>query len=203
MFSSVAQAKLDYQQIKASYHKSYGYEKTQNYVDAIKALKLVYAHYPETYTVNLRLGYLYLLNKKYANSTEHYKKALKALPNAISPLLGEMSVAIAQQNYTQAENIGYKIIKDDLYNYYGNLKLAYVLRMQKKYETAQQLVFKMLTKYPEDTLYMIESANLYIMQKSYAYALEVYRNIVVLDPENVEANYYLSKYDKPTPGLKK
>lgn len=120
-----------------------------------------------------------------------------ALPNSLSPKLGKMTIAIALKNYAEAESIGFKIIKDDLYNYYGNLKLAYVLRMQKKYETSQQLVFKMLTKYPEDTLYLIELANLYIVQKSYGAALDTYRNIVILDPENVEANLYLTKYDRP------
>ena len=75
--SKVAYSKMNTRDIQNAYSKSYTYEKTQNYNDSIKALKLVLMHYPETYTVNLRLGYLFLLNKKFANAEKHYHKAQK------------------------------------------------------------------------------------------------------------------------------
>ena len=189
-------AKMNYLEIRNAYRDSYKYEKTQNYTDAIKVIKIVSIHYADTYTVNLRLGHLYLMAKKYANSMAHYKKAAKALPEALSPLLGQMSVEIAKRNYSTAETKGFNIIKNDLYNYYGNLKLSYVLMMQGKYDSSQKIIFKMLSKYPEDTSFLVQSAQVYTKKKSYALAIEVYRNVLVLDPENVQAKYYLSKYAK-------
>ena len=196
IMSSFAFAKMSNEDIQKAYAKSYKYERSQNTMDAIKALKLVLMHYPDTYTINLRLGFLFLRHKHFANAEVHYEKAQKAMPNTISPKLGLMSVAIAKQNYSKAETIGFKIIKTDYYNYYGNLKLAYVLKLQKKYEAAQKIVLKMLSLIPEDVSFMVENAQLYAYQKYYALALSTYKNVLILDPENVAANYYLSLYNK-------
>ena len=55
-------------EIRDAYYKSYNYEKIQNYSDAINALMPVYNEFPNTYTVNLRLGWLYYLSTNYANA---------------------------------------------------------------------------------------------------------------------------------------
>jgi Tfp pilus assembly protein PilF len=196
MMLSVSYAKMSTDDIQKAYAKSYKYERSQNPIDAIKALKLVLMHYPDAYTVNLRLGFLFLRHRHFANAEAHYQKASKAMPNALSPKLGLMSVAIAKQNYGKAESIGFKIIKADYFNYYGNLKLAYALKLQKKYEAAQKIVFKMLSIVPEDVNFMVESAQLYAYQKYFALTLSTYKNVLILDPENVAANYYISLYIK-------
>jgi len=75
---------LSYDEIKNAYYRSYQYEKSGNYEDAIKSLMPVYNKYPDGYTLNLRLGWLYYLNKKYANSIYHYEKAMtSACPEQI------------------------------------------------------------------------------------------------------------------------
>jgi len=118
------------------------------------------------------------------------------LPFAISPLIGQMSIGIATKKYEEVETLGFKIIKNDLYNYYGNLKLAYSLIMQSKYEAAQKIIFKMLSLYPEDTAFLAQSARIYSLTSNLTAATEVYNNVLVLDPENVEANYFISIMNK-------
>jgi len=190
-----AHADLSYEETRSAYQNSYQYEKTQNYQDAIKAIGVVRLHYPKTYTVNLRLGYLYLQNGQYANALKHYKIAHEVLPDAVSPLLGKMNVSIATKDYNTAEQVGYLIIKDDLYNYYANLNLAYVFIQQKKLDTAEKIVLKMLGKYPEDVAFLTQYAEIQVKREDFSAATELYSNILVLDPENVGANYYFSVRD--------
>ncbi|WP_051302870.1 tetratricopeptide repeat protein [Psychromonas aquimarina] len=192
LISFSAYAEISYQQIKQAYQKSYQYESTENYIDAIKAITVVHNHYKNSYTVNLRLGYLYLQQGSYANAARHYQTAQAALPNSLSPTLGLMSVAIAQHKYNLAEELGFSILKQDEYNYYGNLKLAYALIENKKFANAETLLQKMLERYPENVSFMELYAHIFAVQKMYSIASEHYANLLILDPENIRANYYFS-----------
>ncbi|MEZ4765018.1 MAG: hypothetical protein R3C26_18120 [Calditrichia bacterium] len=46
----------------------------------------------------------------------------------------------------------------DYYNYYGNLRLAYALRMQQKFDVAVKITQKMLAIYPIDVHFLTEFA---------------------------------------------
>ena len=51
---------------QAAMHKSYEYEQARNYVAAIKEVSSIYKS--DDYFINLRLGWLYYLSKKYTQS---------------------------------------------------------------------------------------------------------------------------------------
>ncbi len=195
-FASTTKEPMTYKEIKQAYLKSYQYEKMQNYRDAIKALSIVSYNYPKTFTVNLRLGYLYLLFNKYANAITHYERAQSIIPAALSPKLGLMSIAIKQGQLSKAEQIGFQIIKQDYYNYYGNLKLAYVYLQLKKLIPAQNIINKMLGLYPTNRAFLIQLAKLYELQHNLAAAQSTYKNILILDPENFWAKKFLSEHKK-------
>jgi tetratricopeptide (TPR) repeat protein len=190
--SSLVNAKVTEEEIKGAYERSYQHEGLQNYTQAIKALSLVYTHYPDAYTINLRLGYLYIQQRLYANAEKHYQTAIQAMPNALSPRLGLLSIAIGQQNFKQAEQLGFQLLKRDVYNYYGNLKLTYVLIQLEKLEAARKLLNKMLALYPENVLFLEQLAGLFVVEKNTIKATEFYSTILILDPENIRANYYFS-----------
>ena len=193
VISPLLLAKMSKEDITSAYRLSYQYEKTQNYIDAIKALQIVAYNYPKTYTVNLRLGYLFLNSLKYANSTSHYKIATTAIPTSISAKLGLMSIAIAKMNYEEAETIGFKILKIDIFNYYANLKISYSLMMQNKYDSSHKIVSKMLALYPEDILFLQQLGQIYAKQKIDSAAQEVFSNLLILDPENVQAKMFFGQ----------
>ncbi len=189
-------AELKQDVIKEAYLKSYQYEKMGNYADAIKALQLVYNHYNDGYTVNLRLGFLYCANAKYANSTMHYLNAIQTSKYAITPKLGIMLVRIKQGQYEKAEEMGYQILNSDYYNYYGNLRMTFLLRQQKKYELAEKISTKMLALYPADAAFLAELGIIKYLTKEYKSAKLIFSNVLVLDPENVTAKEYLILLDK-------
>ena len=184
---------LSDKEIREAYAKSYRYEKTENYEDAIKSLLPVLKDYPETYTVNVRLGWLYYLNKKYANSLEHYTKAMKITPTSLEAKEGYILPLLAQDRYQQAEEEAFKIIKIDHYNYYGNMRFAYALRMQKKYDEAEKINLKMLALYPIDVAFLSELALTKHAQGDTKRAVDIFYDVLTLDPENVTAKNFLRK----------
>ncbi len=202
-FSTVTHAEtLEYQTIADAYKASYQYEKVQNYTDAIRTLQVIRFHYPDGYTVNLRLGYLYNKLGKYSNALSHYQTAHQKLPHAISPMLGKMTVRLAQQQYEEVEKIGFTILKADYYNYYGNLMLSQALINLKKYDTAQEVIQRMLNLYPENVTFLSLLAHTKTLQNKISEASQLYSSILILDPENVFAKTYFSmtqKKDKDEP----
>ncbi len=180
-------------EIWEAYYKSYNYEKMENYQDAIKALLPVYTAYPDGYTVNIRLGWLYYLNKKYANSLEHYDNAIKSAPYSLEAKLGRLLPLLAQEKYDQVETEAFMILNVDYYNYYGNLRLIIALRMQGKYDVAEKIALKMLTVYPIDILFLTEYGLIKSAQGDTDTAVRVFNDILILDPENVTAKAFLQK----------
>jgi len=180
-------------EVTKAYLNSYNYEKIGDYKDAIKVLIPVYKKYPKGYTLNLRLGYLFFMNKKYQNSINYYNKASLSLPYSVEPKLGMMKVYLTIGQYEKVIEIGYSILKTDFYNYYANLYTLQALRIVKKYDDATILANKMLTLYPTDVIYLVNLAKIYEITNP-AYAKKLYKDsILILDPNNIAAKIYLGK----------
>jgi tetratricopeptide (TPR) repeat protein len=179
--------------IEDAYYRSYGYERTEDYMNSIRALSGVFEAYPEGYTVNLRMAWLYYLNGNYANAMVHYDTAMRVAPYALEPKLGALLPLLAQERYAEVESQAYQIVSVDYYNYYGNLRLAVALRMQGKLAQARQVVVKMLTSYPTDTLYLTQLGFIAVAEGDEDAARTTFNDVLVLDPESPEAKAYLGR----------
>ena len=184
-------AALTRSEIESGYAKSYNYEKMGRYTHAVSALGMVYSEYPKGYAVNMRLGGLYAAAKKYANALTHYDNAIVAVPDALEPKLGKLSVLLAQERYSDAVELGTRIVEVDYYNYYGNLRLAYALQMTKKYELADKVTLKMLALYPTDVPYLTQYGALRYDQKDFSTAKSVLMDVLLFEPENMVAKSIL------------
>ncbi len=179
--------------IKKSYYDSYNYEKMGDYEDAIKSLLPVIQKYPDAYTPNLRLGWLYFLDKKYKNALYHYKKAAIAAKSAIPPRLGIINIYILQQKYDDALKICNDILKVDFYNYYANLYLVKVLIGKSDFISAKAITYKMLSLYPTDISFLELLAKIYQKTDDIENAKKIYEDILILDPKNFTAyNFFQS-----------
>ena len=187
---------MDNTSIQKAYQKSYDYTSAGNYKDAIKALSEVQKAYPNGYVLNLKLGQLFILNHKYANASQHFITAQKTAPYSMSPLLGQMKIANIQGHYSKTEELGYTVLQTDYFNYYGNLYLAHALRLNKKFDTANEINLKMLALYPEDLLFILEYALAQIGLGNITQANESLHFVLTLDPENVTAKEYLPRTSK-------
>jgi len=179
--------------IAGSYKRSFDYEGVQDYQNAIRALSPVYEAYPNGYTVNLRMGWLFYLNGNHANAAAHYEVATRAAPMALEPKLGRLLPLLAQGRWSDAETLAYQVVSVDHYNYYGNLRLAIALRMQGKADAAYQIALKMVGAYPTDVLHLVELAQIQDARGDKSEARRLFGEILVLDPENETARRYLGK----------
>lgn len=177
--------------IATAYHRSLLNEGLQKYDDAIKAILPVQRKFPNTYTVNLRLGWLNYLAGHYANAIAAYRKAIKAMPDAAEPRLGLMLPLLAQKKYTEVEAIATKILHTDLFNYLANLRLMIALSAQHKFEAARSVGHRMLALYPADTTFLQALASTEAAAGNTQKAISLYYAVYTLDPNNVTARRYL------------
>jgi len=174
----------DTQKIEESYFKSYDYEKMGRYEEAIKVLIPIYKKYPKGYTLNLRLGWLFYLDKKYNDAIKYYKKASILNTYALDPRIGLIRIHLDRYDYEKAEHISYEVMKIDYYNFYANLYAIKALILQKKYDIALKITRKMLALYPTNISYLEQLAIIY-KQTNSKYLKQLYDDILTLDPNNV------------------
>lgn len=178
-------------EVRSAYHTSIHYENLEKFDAAIKTLSPVYKTYPKGYTVNLRLGWLSYRMGRYKNSLKHYEQAVQIGPDAIEAKLGLLLPMLVQERFQEAEQICYQILHIDYYNYVGNMDLIYALRGQDKTELARKVVEKMLVRYPANVGLLTQLAQLYQEQDQAEQALRTFRDVSILDPENVLAKEFL------------
>ncbi|MEI6557706.1 MAG: tetratricopeptide repeat protein [Rhodospirillaceae bacterium] len=191
LFAAMPALALTTDEIQAAYYRSYGYERTQAYDDAIKALVPVADAYPLGYTVNLRLGWLYYLRAGYANAITCYRKALDAAPASLEARLGLINPLLGLGRVNEALIIVQQILAVDRFNYYGNLRLVGLLHLQGKLDQAERVARDMLTLFPTDVLFLVELATLRSDQGDAAAAASLFGDALILDPENVVARRFL------------
>ncbi len=193
---ALSPAQMSAEKIAAAYGNSYNLEYQQRYLDAIRALDELYKNYESTYTVNLRIGWLYYLNGNFSNSQRHYLKALTIYPASIEAMLGLCNMFAAKQSWRELESQATRILKVDYYNFDANLWLAYALRMQGKYGKAETYSRKMLLLYPSSVKLLNELGITIYHQKKFKEALEIFASVLVLDPLNVDADYFIKKINE-------
>ncbi|WP_457562456.1 tetratricopeptide repeat protein [Caminibacter pacificus] len=179
--------------IKKAYYSSYNYEKMGDFKDAIKVLIPVYKKYPDGYTINLRLAWLFYLNKNYQNAIKHYQKAAMILPYSVEPKLGLMRVYNTIGDYDNSLKVGNSLLKTDYYNYYGNYYEIVALMGKKNYKVASELAQKMLTLYPTSVLFLNVLAENYWYMGKKDTAKKIFNDVLILDPNNIVAKEYLKK----------
>jgi tetratricopeptide (TPR) repeat protein len=179
--------------VRKAYYDSYNYEKMENYADAVRAIQVVYKRYPKAYTPNFRLGWLFYLNKNYADAIRHYKAAIAVVPTSAEAKLGLIRVFQAQQKHDEAKRLIYDILQSDLYNYYANRYLVDSLNVTGELDLSLKVIYKMLAYYPTDVFFLTAMAQIYARQKQTKLAESVFADVIILDPVNPEALEYLNR----------
>ncbi len=174
----------DFNDIKLQYFKSYDYEQMGKYSEAIKVLTPLYNKYPNGYTLNLRFGWLFYLNKNYNDSIKYYQHATILSPYSLDPRLGLIRVYLDTSSFQKAQTVAYELLKIDYYNYYANIYAIQSLIAQKKYDIATTITNKMLALYPTDIAFLELLAVIYKATNS-QYLNTLYEDILILDPNNI------------------
>ena len=121
-----------------AFNSSINYEKENNYKQAIDALTSSYEVNKDDYLFNLRLGWLYYINKNYSGSVKYYGIAKNLKPSAIEPLLGLTLPLAAQEKWNEVKSQYEIILQKDKNNYTANLRLGQIYLNNKDYQNAKK-----------------------------------------------------------------
>ena len=146
--------------VREAIAQSSTFEKSADYEKAIAAIAPTATNYPTDYTLNVRLGWLYYLDKKYDESERSYQAAIQAAPRSVEAKLGYLLPLFANSKFNAAESVARQVVELDPSNYYGNLRLAVALRIEGKSTEAREIVDRNLALYPADVYFTAESASL-------------------------------------------
>ena len=181
--------------IKSCYYQSYQHELQKRYKNAIADLKPVYLNYPNTYTINYRLGWLYYLNQNYANAIEHLNQATAIAPQSLETIKIMIYIYCAQDNWVEVETLSVQLLKQDYYSNVGNYWYAVALKMQGKYSLAIKIANKMLAIQPTSETFLQELGENLFLSNYVDDSLSILDNMLILYPQNKTARYYLKKIE--------
>jgi tetratricopeptide (TPR) repeat protein len=130
------------------FYKSYEYEKSGNYSQAVKELNSIYK--ADDYFINIRMAWLYYLAKQYNESIKFYEKAISLKPYAIEARFGSIKPLSAIESWDKVKNQYIQILKIDPQNTVANYWLGVMYYNKKDYESASKLFEKVINLYPLD-----------------------------------------------------
>ena len=133
---------------QAAFAKSYEFENKSNYLAAIKEVE---KHYTDNdYFSNIRLGWLYYLNKNYSESIKFYDRAIAIKPYAIEARFGCIKPLSAIESWTKVKTHYQQILKIDPQNTTAKYWLGVIFYNSKDYNSANRLFEKVVNLYPLD-----------------------------------------------------
>ncbi|MCX6163894.1 MAG: tetratricopeptide repeat protein [Ignavibacteriae bacterium] len=132
--------------LQKAFKESYAFETKGQYSDAISVLKNVYEE--SSYEINLRLGWLYYLNKLYDESIQYYQKAGNLIPYAIESKFGIVNPYAAQEKWDKVTEQYVAILAIDPQNTLANYRLGLSYYYKADYTNAYKYFEKVVNLYP-------------------------------------------------------
>lgn len=148
IFSVLVISAQDYTKLTTAFSDSYAKEKSGKYGEAVSALKAYYD--PNSYEINLRLGWLTYLQGQFTESMGYYNKAIELMPYAIEPRLGVVLPASSLGNWDMVIGQYNKILSIDPNNTVTLYRLGLISYDRKDYTQAYQNFEKVVNLYPFD-----------------------------------------------------
>lgn len=131
-----------------AFYKSYEFEKTAKYANAIAELKKVYK--ADDYFINIRLGWLHYLTKQYTESEKYYLTSIKLKPYSIEARFGIVKPYSALEKWETVKQQYLAILKIDPNNTVAGYWLGVIYYNRKDYANAVKLFEKVVNLYPLD-----------------------------------------------------
>ena len=162
--------------------------------DAIAKTVAVYKSEPNDYLVNLRLGWLFYLDKKYKNSMEHYVRAAYAAPYSVEPLLGLSQTELTVEDYSKTAETCKLIVKLDPGSYLGHQRLIRALLKLKLFAQAAEVSDQALVTYPTDPIFLEQKGFALKEQGKTEEAYRVLSYLLLVSPSNTYAHSIVDTY---------
>jgi tetratricopeptide (TPR) repeat protein len=134
--------------LQKAFSESYTQEYYKKYTEAIAAISKVNSD--DNYETNLRLGWLYYLNKNYTQSQSSYQKAVSLKPYSVEAKLGLVKPLSTLESWDKVLEQYDEILKIDAQNYTANYWAGVIYYNRKKYDVSIKLFEKLVNLYPFD-----------------------------------------------------
>jgi tetratricopeptide (TPR) repeat protein len=134
--------------LQKAFSESYTQEYYKKYTEAIATISKVNSD--DNYETNLRLGWLYYLNKNYTQSQASYQKAVSLKPYSVEAKLGLVKPLSTLESWDKVLEQYDEILKIDAQNYTANYWAGVIYYNRKKYDAAIKLFEKLVNLYPFD-----------------------------------------------------
>lgn len=177
--------------VQSAFSKSYEYEYTYKYDEAIKVLQTVATSSP--YEVNIRLGWLNYLKGEHTQSVTFYKKAISSNPASIEARLGIANPLSYLGNWDEIIVQYEAILKADAKNYTANYRLALIYYNSKKSTKAITYINTISNLYPFDYDVNLLAAKINIVLGNITQAKNTLNKCLLYNPSATEA---LELYNK-------
>lgn len=175
----------DQKTLQDAFSKSYTLEAGLKYNEGVELLKGLNAF--NNYPVQLRLGWLYYLGKRYEESNVAYKKASIIMPASIEPLNGITTILAAQSKWAELEENYLAILRIDPKNSQTNFRLGQIYYNKKEFAKAEKYFNVSLNLYPFDYDAMLMSAWTYYFLGKYGEAKELFNEVLLYKPSDASA----------------
>jgi tetratricopeptide (TPR) repeat protein len=133
---------------QAAFARSYEAEQAGNYTKAIAEIKPVYR--ADNYFGNIRLGWLYYLDKQNSISIQYYNSAISLKPYAIEARFGCVKPLSALGSWDKVKEQYVQVLKIDPQNTIANYWLGVIYYNRKDFLNASKLFEKVVNLYPLD-----------------------------------------------------
>ena len=173
-----------------AFSKSYVFEYNSEYSKAIAVLTELNS---ESYQVNLRLGWLYYLNKDYVKSEAHYRKAVNSEPSSVEARFGLVLPMSALGNWNNVLAVYLEVLKLDPNNSIANYRTASIFYTRKDYVNATAYIVKVIRLYPFDYDSNLLYGQILQAQNKIAEAKKHFEKALQYNPQSKEAAEGLKK----------
>jgi len=166
MFAATALFAQSNAVLQKAFHNSYADEANKNYMAAISDISPYYSD--GSYELNLRLGWLYYLNKNYTASQNYYSKAVALRPTSVEPKFGYIKPLSFLQSWDKVLEQYQEIIKLDPQNTQANYWAGIIYYNRKQFASSIKYFKTVVTLYPfdYDSNHMLGWANLMAGKKA-------------------------------------
>lgn len=174
----------------AAFAASYTAEAKADYAAAIAPLRAVYTG---TYEQNLRLGWLYFLDKNYTAAATYYRKATEARPYAIEAKFGLIKPLNALGQVERMLGVYEEILKIDAQNTQANYWTGVIYLNRKAYDRAARYFERVVNLYPFDYDSNLSLAWTYLNLGRKAEARALYTKALLIRPGDAAATAGLKR----------
>jgi tetratricopeptide (TPR) repeat protein len=179
--------------LQKAFRNSYTNEQNKNYTAAIND---IYPYLSDNnYEINIRLGWLYYLNKSYTSSQSYYQKAISLKPNSVEAKFGYVKPLSFVQNWDKVLEQYLAILKIDPQNTQANYWAGIIYYNRKQYDAAIKCFRVVINLYPFDYDGNHMLAWSYLMAGKKADAKPFFERALIIKPADASSTDGLSRCD--------